>query len=70
MYFQSFNTGCYWGTEKFFRHDFSKSFPSSGKVTDGHVGFMGPETAKANPTYKEVHSTILQSISPVALKIL
>lgn len=47
--------GCYWGTEKYFKHDFGrKSFPGSGLVTSGKVGFMGPPTAKQNPTYEEV----------------
>lgn len=47
--------GCYWGTEKFFKHDFGeKAFPGSGRVLEGRVGFMGPSTAKPNPTYKEV----------------
>lgn len=29
-------------------------FPGSGKVVSGQVGFMGPATAKPNPTYEEV----------------
>jgi len=50
-----FGAGCYWGTEKFFKSDFGvKSFPGSGKVISGKVGFMGPKTAKPNPTYREV----------------
>jgi peptide-methionine (S)-S-oxide reductase len=44
--------GCYWGTEKFMRHDFNKKFP--GVVFDGAVGFMGPPGAKQNPSYREV----------------
>ena len=47
--------GCFWGTEKFFKADFGvKNFPGSGRVVSGSVGFMGPQTAKINPTYKEV----------------
>lgn len=49
-----FGAGCYWGTEKFFFKDFNKSFP--GSIIAGAVGFMGPSTAKANPTYREVCS--------------
>jgi peptide methionine sulfoxide reductase MsrA len=48
-------SGCYWGTEKFLKDDFgSKAYPGSGKVISGQVGFMGPATAKVNPTYREV----------------
>ena len=43
-----FGAGCYWGTEKFFKSDFNKLSPSS-RVT-GAVGFMGPPSAKKNPT--------------------
>lgn len=47
--------GCYWGTEKYFKNDFGKkTFPGSGAVKNGKVGFMGPPTAKKAPTYKEV----------------
>ena len=45
-----FCCGCYWGTEKYFIH----TFPGWRSVSDGKVGFMGPETAKPNPTYEEV----------------
>jgi peptide-methionine (S)-S-oxide reductase len=31
-----------------------KVFPGSGKVVEGNVGFMGPATAKKDPSYKEV----------------
>jgi hypothetical protein len=35
-------SGCYWGTEKFFKKDFgNKVFRGAGKVVDGKVGFMG-----------------------------
>lgn len=48
-------TGCYWGTEKYIKHDFgAKSFPGMPKIQSGRVGFMGPPSAKAQPTYKEV----------------
>lgn len=57
-----FGAGCYWGTEKFFKKDFgNKAFPGSGAVVDGAVGFMGPSTAKKNPTYKEVGLSCHQS---------
>lgn len=45
-----FGAGCYWGTEKFFKH----TYPGWRSVVDGEVGFMGPLTAKANPSYEEV----------------
>lgn len=36
------SSGCYWGTEKFFKKDFGvKVFKGVGKVIDGDVGFMG-----------------------------
>jgi peptide-methionine (S)-S-oxide reductase len=51
----AFGAGCYWGTEKYFLTDFGKKrFPQS--QISGKVGFMGPEKAKPNPTYKEVCS--------------
>lgn len=51
-----FGAGCYWGTEKYFKKEFKKYFPNKGEVTWGKVGFMGPTTAKANPSYREVCS--------------
>lgn len=48
-----FGAGCYWGTEKFFYHDFGKK-NQTGSITDGQVGFMGPDEAIQNPTYAEV----------------
>jgi peptide-methionine (S)-S-oxide reductase len=51
----AFGAGCYWGTEKYLKVDFGrKRYPES--MIKGFVGFMGPHTAKANPTYKEVCS--------------
>lgn len=52
----AFGAGCYWGTEKFIKHDFSKRFAHLGSIVSGTVGFMGPPNAKANPTYMEVCS--------------
>jgi peptide-methionine (S)-S-oxide reductase len=49
-----FGAGCYWGTEKYFRHNFQKKFPNLGNIILGGVGFMGPENARQNPTYREV----------------
>lgn len=49
-----FGAGCFWGTEKFFRDDFGAKFPSSNII--GQVGYMGPKTAIANPSYSEVCS--------------
>jgi hypothetical protein len=46
-----FGAGCYWGTEKYFRRS---KYPGSESVQGGFVGFMGPATAKKNPTYREV----------------
>lgn len=48
-----FGAGCYWGTEKFFYHDFGKK-NQTGAITDGQVGFMGPKEAIKDPTYAEV----------------
>lgn len=45
-----FGAGCYWGTEKFFVH----KFQGWRSVSGGKVGFMGPATAKSNPSYEEV----------------
>jgi peptide methionine sulfoxide reductase MsrA len=51
-----FKLGCYWGTEKYFKHDFGKkNFVGSGVVKNGRVGFMGPRDAKKNPKYSEVN---------------
>lgn len=50
-----FGAGCYWGTEKYFKKDFAKVF-NKGAIVSGKVGFMGPSTAKANPSYPEVCS--------------
>lgn len=47
-----FGAGCYWGTEKFFKHEFMKLYPSSN--IRGVVGFMGPIGAVEQPTYEEV----------------
>jgi peptide-methionine (S)-S-oxide reductase len=47
--------GCYWGTEKYIKKDFQKSFPGSIKTVS--VGFMAPETVDPrykNPTYQQV----------------
>lgn len=49
-----FGAGCYWGTEKYIRHNFQKKFPKLGNIMKGAVGFMGPENAPANPTYRQV----------------
>lgn len=48
-------SGCYWGTEKYFKRDFGiKKFIGTGSIKSGKVGFMGAPDAKQNPTYKEV----------------
>eukprot|EP01036_Dinobryon_divergens_P045028 gene45028-60117_t len=49
-----FGAGCYWGTEKYFRHNFQSLFP--GSIIKGMVGFMGPKDAPDNPSYKDVCS--------------
>jgi len=49
-----FGAGCYWGTEKYFRYNFQKKFPKLGKISKGAVGFMGPESAPENPSYRQV----------------
>mmetsp|Transcript_27460 Transcript_27460/g.46077 ORF Transcript_27460/g.46077 Transcript_27460/m.46077 type:complete len:228 (+) Transcript_27460:55-738(+) len=51
-----FGAGCYWGTEKFFVYNFDKENKDKGEISDGNVGFMGPDGAPENPTYKEVCS--------------
>lgn len=47
--------GCYWGTEKFMARTFQKqpNLPE-GKILSGQVGFMGPKSARANPSYEDV----------------
>mmetsp|Transcript_4737 Transcript_4737/g.6505 ORF Transcript_4737/g.6505 Transcript_4737/m.6505 type:complete len:276 (+) Transcript_4737:59-886(+) len=52
--FACFGAGCYWGTEKFFKHDFTAKNTVPGCIIRGEVGFMGPKTAKENPTYNDV----------------
>jgi len=42
------------GTEKYFRHDFHRQFPSSAPVLSVRVGFMGDASAPANPSYRAV----------------
>ena len=49
-----FGAGCYWGTEKYFKYDFAKKTHVRGSIENGAVGFMGPKSAKKNPTYEEV----------------
>eukprot|EP01035_Chromulina_nebulosa_P017171 gene17171-22687_t len=56
-----FGAGCYWGTEKFFKIDFGNKI-APGSIKHGAVGFMGPETAKKNPTYREVCSGTTQHV--------
>lgn len=52
----SLGAGCYWGTEKFVKKDFSKDIVP-GSITWGKVGFMNPDKdAKPNPSYREVCS--------------
>ena len=52
-----FGAGCYWGTEKFFLKDFGKEkFP--GSIKSGAVGFMGPTSAKKNPTCNNVFDAL------------
>ena len=50
--------GCYWGTEKYINTLLHKKIANlpPGRVSEGNVGFMGPKTAHANPTYSEVCS--------------
>lgn len=50
-----FGAGCYWGTEKYLRHDFAKR-NKNGSIRSGSVGFMGPSSAPANPSYDAVCS--------------
>lgn len=46
-------SGCFWGTEKFFKVDFPKKYPD-GLIDNVRVGYMGPSSALANPTYRDV----------------
>mmetsp|Transcript_2221 Transcript_2221/g.6030 ORF Transcript_2221/g.6030 Transcript_2221/m.6030 type:complete len:266 (-) Transcript_2221:392-1189(-) len=50
----TFGAGCFWGTEAFFRRDFSRDHPGSIKSTA--VGFMGPPGSMENPSYHQVCS--------------
>ena len=51
LYFIIICTFLFRGTEKYFK-TYSKSIGIT--LTNGAVGFMGPNTAKANPSYEEV----------------
>lgn len=51
-----FGAGCYWGTEKYFKHDFAKKHSDLGQIVSSAVGFMGPANAPVNPSYTEVCS--------------
>lgn len=51
-----FGAGCYWGTENFFKFDFANKYLFLGKIISGQVGFMGPENAPENPSYRQVCS--------------
>jgi peptide-methionine (S)-S-oxide reductase len=46
--------GCYWGTEKYIRQEFQKSFPNA--IMTATVGFMSPHDKPtiASPTYDQV----------------
>ena len=45
--------GCYWGTEKFVKKDFSNLFPNS--IKKASVGFMSPDkNHPKNPSYRQV----------------
>ena len=51
----TFGAGCYWGTEKFFAHDFAKLHP--GSILDTSVGFMSADpNSIRNPSYYDVCS--------------
>jgi len=49
-----FGAGCYWGTEKYIRKEFSEKY--IGSILETSVGFMGPPGSKINPNYREVCS--------------
>lgn len=51
--FATLGAGCYWGTSKFISTTFPKTNPP-GKILNGEVGFMGPKSAPANPSYEDV----------------
>lgn len=53
-----FGAGCYWGTEKYFKHEFAETNVVEGRIKEGMVGFMGPKSAKINPTYEDVCSGV------------
>lgn len=47
--------GCYWGTEKYIKNEFTKLFPNS--IKEASVGFMSPhENHPKNPSYRQVCS--------------
>ena len=50
----AFGAGCYWGTEKFLRHNFATKTSVPGRIEHGQVGFLGPKTAPTNPSYQDV----------------
>ena len=53
-----FGAGCYWGTEKYFKHEFAETNTVDGHIKEGKVGFMGPKSAKINPSYEDVCSGV------------
>ena len=47
--------GCYWGTEKYVKQEFGKTFPNS--IKQATVGFMSPDkNHPKNPSYRQVCS--------------
>jgi len=52
-----FGAGCYWGTEKFIGNVFpTRADNPAGSLVEGsgQVGFMGPASSPANPSYEDV----------------
>ena len=50
----AFGAGCYWGTEKYLRHNFTTKTLVPGRIEHGEVGFIGPKGSKPNPSYQDV----------------
>jgi peptide-methionine (S)-S-oxide reductase len=50
----AFGAGCYWGTERYLRHNFATKTRVPGRIEYGQVGFLGPKDSPKNPSYQDV----------------
>ena len=46
--------GCYWGCERYLRHNFATKTRVPGRIEYGQVGFLGPKGSPKNPSYQDV----------------